>query len=329
MVADEAFRVGQSAEEAGDLVSAAAAFESHLDDADPLVAATARFHMGRVAWKRGQLDEALRLCEEARATAVKIQNRDLRAKVENAIGVARVARGEYEQARAAYAVALDLTEDIVTRAKIALNLGVIANIQGQYDQARQQYSRSEALFGEAADDRGVALALHNIGMLCADRGEWDEADEAYARALRLFESHGNKQMIANVLVNRSEVSYGRDRPHEAIANCDLAIAMYAEVGDELGRGDALRWKGHGFRRLARYDDADEVLTEAGRIAERSRARLLQAEVLREVGLVRRAQARDADAKQALQRAVSIFRELGAEREVSELSKLLGPQPRRS
>ena len=325
MVADEAFRVGQSAEEAGDLVAAAAAFESHLDDADPLVAATARFHLGRVVWKRGELEAALRLCEEARETAVRLQHRDLRSKVENAIGVLRVARGEYEQARAAYAVALDLTEDIVTRAKIALNLGVIANIQGQYDTARRQYARSEALFAEAADERGSALALHNIGMLCADRGEWDEADEAYGRALALFESQGNKQMIANVLVNRSEVSFGRDRVNEAIANCDLALAMYAEVGDELGRGDALRGKGHGFCRLGRFAEADACLTDAMRIAERSRARLLQAEVLREIGQVRQAQARGAEANQAMRKALSIFRELGAEREVSELVAALGPQ----
>ena len=77
---------------------------------------------------------------------------------------------------------------------------------------------------------------------CAIRGEWDEADEAYSRALRLFESQGNKQMIAQVLENQSEVSFGRDRLHEGIANCDLALAMFAEVGDEVGRGNGLRSK---------------------------------------------------------------------------------------
>lgn len=329
MVADEAFRVGQSAEEAGDLVGAAAAFESHLDDADPLVAATARVHLARVMWKRGQFDAALKLCVEARETAVRLQHRDLRSKVENAIGVLRVARGEYEQARAAYAVALDLTEDLVTRAKIALNLGVIANIQGQYDVARQQYARSEALFAEAADDRGVALALHNIGMLSTDCGEWDEADEAFGRALVLFEAQGNKQMIAQVLENRSEVSFGRERVHEGLANCDLALALYAEVGDESGRGNALRSKGHGLRRLARYDEADQALIEAGRIAERLRIRLLQGEVLREVGFLRRAQLRDGEATTALRNALAIFDELGAEREIGELSELLSPKSRRT
>jgi len=323
---EESFRTGQRAEETGDLVGAAAAYEYFLDDADAVVAATARFHLGRVMWKRGQLDAALSLNEEARVTAVRLENRELRAKVENAIGVLRVARGEYEQARAAYAVALDLSDDMVTRAKIALNLGVIANIQGQYDAARQQYMRSEALFAESGDDRGVALALHNIGMLCSDRSEWDEADEAFARALALFESQANKQMIANVLVNRSEVSYGRGRPQEAIANCDLALAMYAEVGDEVGRSDALRWKGHGLRTLARHDEAEEVLTEAFRIAERCRAKLLQAEALRELGLVRRALGRGAASRKTMERALSLFRELGAEREVRELTDALAALP---
>ena len=320
MITDDVCAAGLAAEEAGDFIGAGAAFASLLGSDDPLVVATAQFHMGRVAWKQGRLDEALGLCETARASAIRLGDVDLRARVENAIGVLHVARGEYGQAQAAYTVALELTADTVTRAKIRLNLGVIANIQGRFDDARRHYGESLELFEASDDDRGVALALHNIGMWHADRREWDEADEAFRRALALFEERGNKQMIANVLTNRSEVCYGRGEVDEAIARCDLALSVYAEIGDEVGRGDALRWKGHGLRLRRRFQEANVVLTEALRIAERTRGRLLEAEVLRELGWVHRGVGDATRWGDVLRRALRIFRELGAEADVAAIEK---------
>ena len=321
--ADDVVRAGEAAERAGDFVGAAAAFGSLVDHEDSRVAAGARFHLGRVLWKQGQLAAALSLCQEAREMALKLEDRDLRAQIENAMGVLHFARGEYEQARAAYGVAADLTADIVTRAKITLNLGVIANVQGHFDVARRQYAQSEALFRSANDERGVALALHNVGMLHADRAEWDEAEEAFQRALTLFEDQGNRQMIANVLLNRSEVRYGQGRPYEAIAHCDLAISIYAEIGDEVGRGEAMRWRGHGFRVLGRFKLAADALMEATRIAERTHTRLLEAESLRELGLVRLDAGNPEESKTLLEQSLEIFTQLGAEREIQELQERLG------
>lgn len=320
MTPDDVCAAGLAAEEAGDFIGAGAAFSSLLGHTDPLVVATAQFHLGRVAWKQGRLDEALSLCETSRSSAVRLGSLDLRARVENAIGVLHVARGEYAQAQAAYTVALDLTTDTVTRAKIRLNLGVIANIQGRFDDARRHYTESLALFETASDDRGVALALHNIGMWHSDRREWDEADEAFARALGLFESRGNKQMIANVLTNRSEVSYGRGEVDDAIAKCDLALTVYAEIGDEVGRGDALRWKGHGLRLRRRFQEANVALTEALRIAERTRSRLLEAEVLRELGWVHRGVGDASKWGDVLRRALLLFRELGADADAAAIEQ---------
>ena len=87
-------------------------------------------------------------------------------------------------------------------------------------------------------------------MLHADLEEWDEADEAYKRCLELCEAQGNKQMIANVLLNRSELSCARERYGDAVASCDLALSIYSAIGDEVGRGEAMRWKGHALRHMS-------------------------------------------------------------------------------
>lgn len=321
MSADEALRAGKSAEDAGDFVGAAAAFGSLLAAPEPRLAAQARFNLARVVWRQGNLDKALELCQSTRVLATQLGDDDLRAQVENAIGVLHVARGEYAQASAAYAVALDLTQDAAIRAKIQLNLGVIANVQGKYDLARRHYAQSLAMCREAGDTAGEALALHNIGMLHADRAEWDEAEEAFRGALALFEARGNRQMIGNVLINRSEVSYGRGRTHDGIAQCDMALRIYAEVGDEIGRGEALRWKGHGLRLIGRSEEAGRALSEALRVAGHTHARLLEAEATRELATLRRPE----DAVEALrlyERALELFTELGAQREIDELREEL-------
>lgn len=318
MDVEEALIAGQAAEDAGDLVGAAAAFSSLTSHEDPRVVATAKMHLGRVAWRRADFDAALGLCEESRSVAMRLGDQDLRARVENAMGVLHVAREEYAQAKAAYVVALELTRDNVTRAKIALNLGVIANIQGTLDIARRHYVQSLALFREADDERGAALALHNMGMLHSDLGEWDEADEAFRDALALLEHQGNREMIANVLVNRSEVMYGRGRVQDAIAFCDHAKATYAEIGDELGRGEALKWKAHGLRLLGRHGAAITALTESIRIAQRTNTRLLEAEATRELARVYKADDRPGEAAAAFARALEMFRAVGATRDVADL-----------
>ena len=322
MTGPDAIRAGEAAEHGGDLVLATAAYQSALDHADRAVVADANFHLGRVAWRQGRYDDALAAYTRARALAVEADATEVRARVENGIGAVHYARGEYAQARAAYGVALELTHEASLRAKIALNLGVIANIEGDLEEARDQYQRSRALFKEARDLAGEALTLHNIGMLHADLEEWDEADEAYQRCLELCEPQGNRQMIANVLLNRSELSCARERYGDAVASCDLALSIYSAIGDEVGRGEAMRWKGHALRYMGQLDAAERALNEAARVSHRTQVKLLEAETMRDLGAVRRARGDAFGATKNLERALELFTALGAQREVDELASEL-------
>lgn len=318
----DAIQSGEAAELQGDFVDAAAAYGAALDDPDRRIVADAHFRLGRVSWRQGRYDEALAEYETARAMAMEIGDAEIRARAENGVGAVHYARGAYAQARAAYGVALDITTEPSLRGKITLNLGVIANIEGDLPTAREYYQRSRAIFRQAGDGAGEVLALHNLGMHHADVGEWDEADEAYARCLELCEEQGNRQMIANVLLNRSELSIARGSPEDAIAACDHALALYDRLGDEVGRGEALRWRGHALVRMKRLPEAEHALDEAIRIARRAQVRLLEAESLRDLGESRLAAGDRVAATQALRAALALFEQLGAQREVAEIRQAL-------
>jgi tetratricopeptide (TPR) repeat protein len=314
MAGRDAIGSGEALELRGDYTEASAAYASALNDGDRAVVADARFHLGRVHWRRSRYDEAVREYEAARTIALELGLAELRARIENGLGVVHHARGEYEDARACYKTALDLTSDDVQRGRVLLSLGVVANIEGDFDSARGCYKQSLELARRAGYVRGEALAQHNLGMLAADVQNWDDAEAAYRRCLDLCETMGDRHMIANVLVNRSEVHCGRQRFADAVADCERALGMFATLGDEAGRGDALRWKGHALHDLGRTDESEAVLTQAVDVAQHAGVRLLEAEASFDLGLSCADRGDMAQARKWLNNALGTFKTLGASRD---------------
>jgi tetratricopeptide (TPR) repeat protein len=312
----DAIGLGEAAELAGEYLDASAAYQSATDDPDHLVVADAHFHLGRLSWRQGRFDEAVLQYDLARKIAVQYADPELRARVENGLGVVHHARGELAQARASYAVALELAVDETQRGRVLLHLGAVANIEGDFASARAHYARSRAIFQHTGFTRGEVSALHNLGMLDADEGRFDEADQAYRRSLELLETLQDRQGIATVLLNRSELSCARLQFDDAVSMCDLSISVYDEIGDEIGRGEALRWKGHALRMLTQFADAEIALQDAVRIARRSQIKLLEAESSRELALTRLGQGSPESAAKLLTRALQLFEELGARRDAS-------------
>lgn len=325
MIGADAIRTGEAAELSGYYLDATAAYESALSDPDQRVIADAHFHLGRVAWRQAHFDEALQHYEVARAICVRTGDSELRARVENGVGVVHHTRGELTQASAGYSVALDLTKDDTQRARVLLNLGAIANIQGDLETARGHYARSRDLFRRVGFRSGEASALHNLGMLHADLEQWDDADDAYSRCLELCEAQGNKQMIAKVLNNRVDVSVARGHADEAIGQADLALALYSELSDEVGRGETLRAKGNALREAGQLAEAERALHDAARIGRRMQIKLLEAESSRDLARLLVATGdteRTEDARKCLARAMELFEELGAQREIAETRSAL-------
>lgn len=308
---------GEAAEQRGDYVQAAAAYSQLAENPDRGTAAEGMFRLGRVDWRQARYAQALGWYEQARMVARDAGRRDLEARSENGIGAVHYSRGEYAQARASYQLAMELTDEPVLVGQIMLNLGVIANIEGNLESALWHYLRSRALFRDNGDRAGEALALHNLGMVHADREEWEAAADAYDQCLGLCEYMGNRPMIAKVLLNQAEVFVVREAYDRAVRNCALSMSIAVEMGDEVERGEAFRWQGYAYRKAGNAEAAERALTEAALVAQRFRVKLLEAEASREMWELKR-ESDPAAAGRWRTRALGLFRELGAEREVEAL-----------
>jgi tetratricopeptide (TPR) repeat protein len=310
---------GEAAEERGDYVQAAAAYAQVAQHADPQVAAEGHFRLGRVSWRQGRFDQAVTSFEQARSAAREAGRPDLEARAENGIGTVHYARGEYAQARASYQLAMEHTDDPVLIGRFMLNLGAIANIEGNLENALWHYLRARALFRDNGDRASEALALHNLGMVYADREEWEAAGDAYDQCLGLCEYQGNRPMIAKVLLNQAEVFVARGAYEKAVRNCQMSMSISVEIGDEVERGEAYRWLGHAHRVAGNPAQAERALEEAAQVAQRFRVKLLEAEACRELWELKQGSG-DPQAVRWRDRALALFRELGAQREVEALER---------
>jgi tetratricopeptide (TPR) repeat protein len=317
---------GDDAERRGDLVVAANAYAVAAASSDMHVVAAATFRLGRVSWRQARFDEALRQYERARTLASLVTDDELVAAIENGVGAVQCERGLYVQARASYLVALERAGQPALRGRVLLNLGVLANIHGDLDEARARYARSIAEFEQAKDEEGLALVYHNLGMVHADRADWVAATESYDKALTISERLGMRQMVANVLLNRSEVLCARKRGGEAVASSERALALFAELGDQAGRAEAHRWKGRALLQLADASGAREFLQEAVRLAKQLGTPLLEAEASRDLGELCLALDDHAGARTWLERALEGFETLGARRETAVVRELLAKLP---
>jgi tetratricopeptide (TPR) repeat protein len=324
MIGPEHLAKGERAETAGDYLAAAAAYRSVTAVANAELAADAHVRLGRVLWRLGRFDVAMTAFENARALAEKAGATELQARAENGAGAVHYALSDYPSARAAYAASLALTRDRAMKGKIILNLGVIENILGDFEQAREHYEYAYRTFTEEGDNASATLALHNRGMVEADLLRWSAAAASFRAALALATEAGNRDMIAKTLVNQSEVLVAQGALTEAIAQCERALHIYDDLGDELGRGEALRWRALALARAGDHGPAERSAREALQIAVRCGARLLEAEVARDLGDLRRLLGDHEGSHKLLRRALVLFTGLGVEREANALEKQIGP-----
>jgi tetratricopeptide (TPR) repeat protein len=314
---NSSIEAGELAEQRGEFLEAAGAYQTALEDPDPLVVALAHNSLGKLAWQQGQYDVAYAAFEKARAIALRHDSLDARARAEIGLGNVHYARGEYSKARDLYDSVQRFAVSPGVRGKVLLNLGILANIEADFAGADTNYRRAAKAFAEVGDGLGQAQSYHNLGMLHADRLEWDEADEAYAKALEFAGDTGHREMVGLVTMNRSELSCAMGRYEEAVRRCDEALAVFAEIGAEVLRGTTLRWKGRALRELGQYSPSERALTESMRIAHRAQAKLLEAEAMQELGATFALSGDRLTARKWMTRAHETFIALGATREVEE------------
>jgi putative nucleotidyltransferase with HDIG domain len=226
------------------------------------------------------------------------------------------AEGYYREARNRAVIA----GDHVTTGYIDQNLGTLAVIRGNVPEALRHYRSALASHRKIANPRGISGVLNNLAMLSIGMGHLDEADRCLAEALEVALSTNDVVTVGIVHINRTELFLARGALAEARTSCDEAFEIVSRLREHANRSDVLKLYGIIYRESQRYYLAETHLREAIEIAASHRYPLEEAQAQRELALVLRAQDRNREALEALNRAHELFTSLQAEQYQADIAR---------
>ena len=279
---------------------------------EPAVLAEALRRLAVVRRHRSETASATALCQRSYEVARQAGNDLLAAEALNTLGGLYLSAGAPDDARRVFLEALDLGgSNREVRARVEQNLGILANIRGELHEAIARYERSLDAYRDCGDEHGCALAYHNLGMVSADRG-WLNAAECYFRESRaLAERVGDLYLRGLCLVNHAEVDVTRQRFEDARQKAEEALALFDQLGAQSPKAEAYRVIGMVYRETSRAVLAESRLRSAIELASAAGAALGEAEASRELALLYQAMGRNQEALQLLHTASRLFQQLDA------------------
>ena len=261
---------------------------------------------------RGDGERARTLCARSYDVAAEAGHDILAAEALNARAGFEFQTGEIARAHETFRCALALGgASLELRARIEQNLGILATIRGDVASALAHYERSLEACRSRGDDGGCAIAYHNLGMLSADRGLWDDADRYFRRSLEIAEAVGDVHLRGLCLLNHGDVFLARQQYDQARQCAEVALGIFDQLGARLDKADAYKLIGIVYRETGRLALAESRLRSAIDLAVGTGSALSEAESSRELARLYQAMGRNQDALTLLNAAHRLFGRLDA------------------
>src|SRR5206468_6248317 len=166
------------------------------------VLAEALRRLAGVRHRRAESVGARELGLRSHAAARRAGNDVLAGEALNTLGGIDLETDAVADARQNFLRALELGgESRQLRARVEQNLGILANIQGDFDEALTRYGRSLEASRASNDEHGCAIAYHNLGMVSADRQQFEAAERYFGQSHEIAERAGDAYLAGLCLVN--------------------------------------------------------------------------------------------------------------------------------
>lgn len=268
--------------------------------------------LGVVQHNRDDQDTARALCQRSYEVARGAGHDILAAEALNILGIIDFEGGAIADARETYKRALAIGgSNLELRARIEQNLGILANIQGDLRGALDHYQRSLEASRSVGDEHGCAIAYHNLGMISADKQLWDDADRYFTSSIEIARRNGDVRLEGLCLLNQCEVHLARQHYDLARRNAEDALAIFDRLDARLDKADAYKVLGVVYRETGRLALSESRLLAAIDLAVSTGSVLSQAEASRELARLYQAMERNQEALTLLNAAHSLFGKLDA------------------
>lgn len=217
----------------GRYTEAVASYESAAASAEVAAAARLEHKLGVVLHRNGRLDLAERHLERA-LVLVGPAPSALRGRIIADRGLNAYRRGDLDGATALAEQAATAAADAADAANLAQAanlLGLLARARGDLAEAREHLEHSLTLARDLNDAAAETSALNNLALAVSASGDADEALRLAGAALERSAAVGDRHREAALHNNIADLLRSRGDTDQAMAHLKQAVAIFAEVGE--------------------------------------------------------------------------------------------------
>ena len=149
----------------------------------------------------------------------------------------------------------NLSDNKEEKAAILQAMGVAYRISGKPDEALRNVKESLAIKQQIGDKRGIAVSLNEMAQSQVMLGQSDAALSSYQQALAIRREIGDKRGVADSLNDLANFYGDRSQQDDALKLYKEALQIQRDLGDESDQGMILNNIGSSYLAKGRYDDA--------------------------------------------------------------------------
>ena len=288
-----------------------------LTELSDSVSTKVNHYKGEILALLGKFEDAKQAFHDAQETASKSKDVNTQAELLSALADISLKQGNLDESLTMHRDALQIfikLKDAIGAARSYNNMGYILRRKNDKSKALESYGEVEAILKENNDNELISSQLI-LARSLMDLGEIERARDHALAAFDKTDKLNDKQLHA-----RSQAVLGRY--YAKVGDSDVASHHYSqaleamnEEGDILAMVDITILLGEVLQDTGKNDEAMEHFREALVIAEANDLRMQIGELLIRLGSVAPEKSRRME---YLQRALSVFRELGAKSRMREV-----------
>ena len=189
-------------------------------------------------------------------------------------GRVAIRRRDYQGSLQPLTTALTLSVQLDNRqakASVLQALGIAYKNLNKLDDALRQYQDSLAIKRQIGDKRGIAASLSEIAQINNLQGRPEEAVASYKESISIRQAIGDRRGTGVALIGLGAAYFDSGRHAEALDTFKEALQIQRELGDDERQALCLANIGNVYLIQAQYDDARTYLDRALEVRERLKA----------------------------------------------------------
>jgi tetratricopeptide (TPR) repeat protein len=273
----------------------------------PLLVAKAQIMDCSLQLFSGHYDDATRACEEAHRVFSAAGNAADAAQAIRFLGDIRMRRGRLQEALDLFQQALKTNQAAADERGMAVTfneMAIVYESEGDLKHAEDVYRRAYLLFLKLGHPKNAAILATNVGGTLLEQGKFAEAERMFGRAMELARQGGSREAEAAVHRTLAELARLRGRLEDALEHTKSAELNYesdpvAQIDDLSRVSKVLAAKGD-------LPGARAKQQQALSLAEKTGAKSAAAQSRVELALLDLEEGRPAHAEQPIRDALAVF-----------------------